>query len=339
MANLKEQVSSIKTSDSQTSSTNCSASQNSLDPLAGKQPQFSSTSHFLQSSGKHLQGHPYNSHSKKFNLVFFGIAESPSGTKYHSRLRNDHAAITSVLDSLDESLSSVSVRDCVRLGKFSKNHVRPRPLLVKFNSAKDVNTILSKKFKLFSSESHSKSVSIKCDLSKEERHVEKVLLTERRRLIDQGTDRKHIKIHGNRIFVKAKPIGLATPTGFSAYPTLGDVAPSLLDLAESVHHPTLHDQSMNLSSSTTSNVASTTSIDQPLISVPNQTTDSSQISTSTSSSNSQPENAADTPTTSLIQPVTLTSDQPFTQLSLSSSGHPAPSHLRPSIISDSTQPQ
>ena len=159
VANLKEQVSSIKTCDSQTSSTNCSASQNSLDPLAGKQPQFSSTSRFLQSSGKHLQGHPYNSHSKKFNLVFFGIAEFPSGTKYHSRLRNDHAAITSVLDSLDESLSSVSVHDCVRLGKFSKNYVRPRPLLVKFNSAKDVNTILSKKFKLFSSESHSINLS------------------------------------------------------------------------------------------------------------------------------------------------------------------------------------
>ena len=102
-----------------------------------------------------------------------------------------------------------------------------------------------------------KSVSIKRDLSKEERHLEMVLLMEHRRLIDEGTECKHIKIQGNTIYVKTKPIGIATPTGFSVFPTLGDAAPSLLDLAESVHHSTLCDQSLNLSSSTTSNVAST----------------------------------------------------------------------------------
>ena len=238
MANIKTLISSIKTSNSQASSATRSPSHDSLDPLTDKQRQLLSNSHCPQSSGKHPQAQPHISHNKKFYLVFFGIAESPSGTRYHSRLRNDHDAILSVLASLNESLCSVSVRDCVRLGKFSQNHVRPRPVLVKFNSAKDVSAILSKKFKLHSSKSPSKSISIKCDLSKEERHLETVLLMERRRLIDEGTDRKHIKIQGNRIFVKAKPIGIATLSGFSAFSTLGDAAPSLLDLAESVHHST-----------------------------------------------------------------------------------------------------
>ena len=187
--------------------------------------------------------------------------------------------------------------------KFRKNHVRPRPILVKFNSTNNVNTILSENFKLFSTESHSKSVSIKSDRFKEERQLENVLLTECQRLIDHGTNRKHIKIHHNRIFLEAKPIGLTTPLGFSAYPTLVDTSPSLMVLAKSVHHSTLHDQSVNLSSSTTSNMASSTSVDQPIISVPKQTINSSQICTYISSFNSQPENSAETPTTSLNRPV------------------------------------
>ena len=119
---------------------------------------------------------------------------------------------------------------------------------------------------------------------------------------------------------------------------MGDAAPSLLDLAKSVHPSTLHDQSVNISSPTTSNVASTTSLDQPIIPVPKQTADSCQISTSTSSSNSQPVNSADTPITSLKQPITFTPDQPFTsqlatadqpftsQLALTSSDHDSTQH-------------
>ena len=114
VANLKMLASSIKTSSSQASLAVFSASHDSLDPLTDKQLQTLSNNHYTQSAGKHLRDQPFNSHSKKFNLVFFGIAESQLGTRYHSRLKNDHTAISSVLASLDESLCSVLARDFIQ---------------------------------------------------------------------------------------------------------------------------------------------------------------------------------------------------------------------------------
>uniref|UniRef100_A0A1X7VY07 Uncharacterized protein n=1 Tax=Amphimedon queenslandica TaxID=400682 RepID=A0A1X7VY07_AMPQE len=54
-------------------------------------------------------------HQKKFNLLFLGLPENPHGTSYHERLRLDHEAIFSVLESSDSSLSDISIRDCLRV--------------------------------------------------------------------------------------------------------------------------------------------------------------------------------------------------------------------------------
>ena len=84
-----------------------------------------------------------SSGEKKFNLVFLGIAECPKGTGFHERLRLDHASISSVLQSAGPDVSTVSIRDCQRLGPYKDQPSRPRPLLVKFNSSRDVLSVLS----------------------------------------------------------------------------------------------------------------------------------------------------------------------------------------------------
>ena len=123
---------------------------------------------------------------------------------------------------MDDTLSSVLVRDCVRLGRYGGGQGRPRPILVKFNSTKDVSAIMSCKSRFHSGNS---SIMIKHDLSKEERQLESLLLRERRRLIDDGFERKHIRIRGTKLFLHSKLIGQASSTGFIVHPGQGDIAP------------------------------------------------------------------------------------------------------------------
>ena len=172
-----------------------------------------------------------SSSDKKFNLLFFGIAECPKGTKFHERLRLDHASISTVLQSAGPDLSSVSIRDCQRLGPYKDQPSRPRPLLVKFNSSRDVLSVLSARSQFTSTDgSH---VYVKNDLTKEGRHLESILLKERWSLLKDGVDRKYVRIKGHKLYISSKLYGYATPSGFCKSPSLGDVAPSLRVLANS----------------------------------------------------------------------------------------------------------
>ena len=59
------------------------------------------------------------SYERKFNLVVYGLSESPEGTSKHTRLLNDLQKAVSTLSSID---SDNSVCDCFRLGKYSVDH-------------------------------------------------------------------------------------------------------------------------------------------------------------------------------------------------------------------------
>ena len=184
-----------------------------------------------QVSHNHAHAAAASSSDKKFNLLFFGIAECPKGTKFHERLRLDHASISTVLQSAGPDLSSVSIRDCQRLGPYKDQPSRPRPLLVKFNSSRDVLAVLSARSQLTSTDgSH---VYVKNDLTKEGRHFESILLKERWSLLKDGVDRKCVRIKGHKLYINSKLHGYATPSGYCKSPSLGDVAPSLRDLANS----------------------------------------------------------------------------------------------------------
>ena len=137
-------------------------------------------------------------HDKKFNLVIFGVDECPEGTSRSERANSDLSQVSQILSSTDESFQSHSISDSFRLGKFSIDRRRPRPILVKLLRSSDVSSILSKRRSL------TLPYSIKPDLSLEERKRESALLKERWSLIQSGIERKFIRIHNLSIFVNNK---------------------------------------------------------------------------------------------------------------------------------------
>ena len=69
--------------------------------------------------------------------------------------------------------------------------------MVKMNRACDVSMILSQRAKL----ANTPSISVRQDLSPQERQSKALLLKERWRLLQGGVDRKSIKISGSAIYV------------------------------------------------------------------------------------------------------------------------------------------
>ena len=167
--------------------------------------------------------------STSSSLELLSVQKAPC--RLHERLRLDHASISSVLQSAGPNLSTVSVRDCQRLGPYKDQPSRPCPLLVKFNSSRDVLSVLSARSKLTSVDgSH---LHVKNDLTKEQRHLESILLKERWSLLTCGVDRKSVRIKDQKLYINSKLHGQATPGGFCKSLSLGDVAPSLLAVANS----------------------------------------------------------------------------------------------------------
>ena len=164
------------------------------------------------------------SYDKKFSLVFYGLDECPQGTHFVDRSIRDKRAVSSVVRALDTSLSSVSIRDTIRLGRYRSTNPRPRPLLVKFNEAGDVMSILANRKNLSQSFPH---VLIKPDMTKEQRDIEHILLKERKALIASGKHRQDIKLKGNRLFLLERLYGTANSQSFIKSPALSDfVSPS-----------------------------------------------------------------------------------------------------------------
>ena len=90
-------------------------------------------------------------------------------------------SVSGVLKSVDNQLSEHTIRGCQRLGKYSND--KCRPILVKLTRSCDITSILSKYAKF----ANMPGISIKPDLSKDDRKVESILLMERRKLIQSGT--------------------------------------------------------------------------------------------------------------------------------------------------------
>ena len=160
----------------------------------------------------------------------------PSGSSRFIRQRHDFREVSAAISDLEQcSDHSSSIRDCRRLGKYvtSKSESKHRPILVSLNSTADVDNILSSRSKLQSS-----PISIKPDLTPAERKTNALLLKERWRLIQSGTDRRSIRIRGSSILLNGQIHGIVSNSVFSLSPILGDVAPQLSSLeAES---PPMH---------------------------------------------------------------------------------------------------
>ena len=127
----------------------------------------------------------HNNHSQtsqhRFNLVIYGLQESKKGTKRHLRNRQDIEAAAKLLSWLDPMVTTSLIIDSVRLGRY--NEKSTRPLLVKLTRSNDVQSILMARKKLATRP----KITIKPDMSAEDRRTESLLLKERRSLIDAGT--------------------------------------------------------------------------------------------------------------------------------------------------------
>ena len=132
---------------------------------------------------------------RKFNIVTYGIKESPQNTNRQERMKHDLDCVLTSLAKTGVPIDSEDIKDLYRLGKYDSKNERPRPLLVKFLRSSVALDVLSNKTKLDT------PVYLKPDLTPEERHKEMLLLKERRVLINKGVERKEIKIRNDSIFI------------------------------------------------------------------------------------------------------------------------------------------
>ena len=88
----------------------------------------------LQSSDRH------------FNIVVYGIKESPAGTSRLNRLTSDSRQVSAMIDKIDTDIPESSILDCTRFGSYSNEP--SRPILVKLSRAYEVSSILSQRIKL-----------------------------------------------------------------------------------------------------------------------------------------------------------------------------------------------
>lgn len=84
------------------------------------------------------------------DIVIYGIPEETVHLTRLRRLERDLHEAMSVIEQLDESVTSESVRHFSRLGKYNPSSSHPRPLLVCLREKSKAESILSKKSRLVS---------------------------------------------------------------------------------------------------------------------------------------------------------------------------------------------
>lgn len=132
-----------------------------------------------------------------------------------------------VLEIMSESTNrSPHIRDCRRLGQYvqSRAESHPQPVLITLGSVFEVNYFLAH----IPSTSGS-SVSVRRDLSPEDRALRSILLKERWKLIESGTDRGKIRIRNSSLFVDGEVFGTVVDSTFTvAVPDsdISDLGPS-----------------------------------------------------------------------------------------------------------------
>ena len=145
------------------------------------------------------------------------------GISRRDRFHSDLSSAAEVLSEVDNTIQGQSIKDCFRLGKFSAEARRPRAILVKFIRSADASSILSKRGSL------RQPLFVKPDLSRAERVIDSLLMKERWNLIQSGTERKHIKIRNDSIYVSNKLHGKVVDSVFQAsYPTQPPLVPALV---------------------------------------------------------------------------------------------------------------
>lgn len=146
---------------------------------------------------------------RKFNIVIYGAKECTQGTPKHERATRDLSNATQIVQKICPEVSAHSIRDCTRLGKYVPE--RKRPLIVTLARSCDTTSILSNRRKL----ADMPGISVKPIMTPQERQHEKVLLQERWKLVQNGTNKLSIKLRGDTLYVNGIKHGYATGSGFT----------------------------------------------------------------------------------------------------------------------------
>lgn len=206
-----------------TASISPNVSQTAISPSLS-QPNVSQAA-ISQNPPVHNHQKPAIIHDRKFSLVLYNINESPTGTPWNTRAKNDFQSALSTLSTLLPSLSDQSICDCIRLGRY--NPVKHRPLLVKLTRSCDVNIILSSRSSLGES-----TISIKPVMSKHEKFTESLLLKERKSLIESGVSRKDIKIRKNQLFLRSELHGEVSGSSLKIHNDVREVNSSASSISD-----------------------------------------------------------------------------------------------------------
>ena len=175
IAKLKEVIESLTESISQlkVASEKPTTSQNqTTSKAATSQPP-------VESQTRTSEPHKQTTSDRKFNIVMYGVKESPPNTIRPARLDHDLTNITQAFSETQVPLERSSIKDCHRLGKFKETANKPRPILTTFLRSGDASLALSR------ISSFKGQVRIKPNLSPEERSQEVVLLKQRWSLIQE----------------------------------------------------------------------------------------------------------------------------------------------------------
>uniref|UniRef100_A0A1X7V4U9 Zinc finger PHD-type domain-containing protein n=1 Tax=Amphimedon queenslandica TaxID=400682 RepID=A0A1X7V4U9_AMPQE len=192
LAALKSQLSNMAESSSEDPETPSASTTPALDCSSHSGPPSSPPS--PTSRSKNQRSSP-NSSGRRFNLIVAGIKERAANTQRAVRLKEDLEEISSILSPLLPSFNDHTIRDSLRLGKYSSN--RSRPLLVTLNRTSDVATILSNK----SSLANHPHLRISPDLPPHLRKSRSILLKKRHDLINSGSDRKSIRLTTDSLYI------------------------------------------------------------------------------------------------------------------------------------------
>ena len=222
---LKQKIVSLEASLRQHSTNDSQAPtlcavQTNMDTTSHNKPQVLNSSPPKNSSLRNITT------DRKYNIVIFGVTESPQGTPRFTRNQHDYTETSSILSKLyEDSNPGCSIRDCHRIGKYSGNSAHPRPILATLSTTAEVRHVITHCSSLPS------SISIKPDRSSSERKVEKILLSERWKLIQSGSDRRTIKISNSHLYLNGHLHGKVVDSTYCLAPFLGDLAPTLSNLS------------------------------------------------------------------------------------------------------------
>ena len=165
---------------------------------SSKQPEKTHAPLPSTSATKEIHSQRANNTDRKFNLVVYGIPECSQKTNRQLQTKQNLENVIEALSKADDEIEPNDIKDLYRLGKYDSKSERPRPLLIKFLRSSVVLDLLSSKSKLEA------PTYIKPDLNPFERQKERLILKERRALIDKGTERRNIKIRNDSLYVDNK---------------------------------------------------------------------------------------------------------------------------------------